>query len=143
MDALKIFRIIAPEFNSVPDDDVKGEDGTVKQYGINTYLELNKDLISEKKFGNLYNRALALLTAHKLKLKSGVMSGSSLAFGDSIGLASVSEGNTSISFGNSQQGNLMTDAEFALTVYGVEFLNLRRSCIMTIVSAGEGHGYGC
>lgn len=142
MDALDIFRIIAPEFSDIPDKDVTDESGKVTQYGVTTYLELNKDLISEEKFGKLYNRALALLTAHKLKLRGYGSSGVSVSAGNAIGIASVSEGKVSVSFGNSQQANLLTDGELALTVYGIEYLNLRRSCIMTIVSAGEGHGYG-
>ena len=142
MEAIDIFRIIAPEFADIPDDDVRNDEGKVTQYGVSTYLELNKDLISEKKFGKLYNRALALLTAHKLKLRGYGNSGVSMSAGNAIGISSVSEGKVSVSFGNSQQGNLLTDGELALTVYGIEYLNLRRSCIMTIVSAGEGHGYG-
>ena len=33
-------------------------------------------------------------------------------------------------------GNTATDSEFGLTVYGMQYLNLRKRCIVTIVSAG-------
>ena len=41
-----------------------------------------------------------------------------------------------MSFSNNQAGNTATDSEFGLTVYGMQYLNLRKRCIVTIVSAG-------
>ncbi len=60
--------------------------------------------------------------------------------GDTIGLSSVSEGETSVSFSNNQSGNADTDAEFGLTVYGMQYLQLRKRRIITIISAGVEHG---
>ena len=62
--------------------------------------------------------------------------------GDSLRVSSYSEGETSISFSTGQQTNLQPDAEYALTVYGLEFLTLRRNAIIPIISAGEGLPYG-
>ena len=56
---------------------------------------------------------------------------------DALRVASFSEGESSISFATSQQTNLQVDAEYALTVYGLEFLTLRRNAVIPIISAGE------
>ena len=67
MDALAIFRIVATEFADIPDDDVTDPDTGKVTYGLRTYLELYSDQISEKRFGKSYSKALAYLTAHKLR----------------------------------------------------------------------------
>lgn len=124
MDALRMIRITMKEFDSVPDEEVA------------LFLEISKPLLSKKRFGNLYEQGLAYLSAHKMKL-SGL--GSAIGagtIGDTIGLSSVSEGGISVSFTNNQTANTSIDAEYGLTIYGMQFLQLRKSCIMTIVSAG-------
>ena len=131
MEALQIFRIVASEFNDIPDEDVTDPDtGKVVTHGVKTYLELYSDQISEKRFGKTYQKALAYLTAHKLKMNG---------YGNRV--SSYSEGETSVSYSTNQQSNLQVDAEYALTVYGLEFLTLRRNAIIPIVSAGERRGY--
>lgn len=143
MDALDIFRIVAPEFSQMPDDDVKDPDtGKVTEYGVKTFLSLYSDQISEKRFGSSYQKALAFLTAHKLKM-GGYGENENGKLADSLRVGSYSEGETSISFTTNQQTNLQVDAEYALTVYGLEFLTLRRNAIIPIVSAGERRKYGC
>ena len=137
MDALQIFRIIAPEFDNIPDEDVVDEEtGKVKQYGVKTYIALYKDQISEKRFGDSYHKALAYLTAHKLKM-SGYGNTENGTIGDALRIASYSEGEASISFSTNQQTNLEVNAEYALTIYGLEYLTLLRNAIIPIVSAGE------
>lgn len=141
MEALQIFRIVASEFNDIPDEDVRDPDtGKVKTYGVKTYLELYSDQISEKRFGETYQKALAYLTAHKLKM-NGYGNCENGTIGDSLRVSSYSEGETSVSYSTNQQANLQVDAEYALTVYGLEFLTLRRNAIIPIVSAGERRGY--
>lgn len=137
MDALEIFRIVATEFADIPDDDVVDtETGKVTQYGVNTYISLYADQISERRFGSSYQKALAYLTAHKLKMNGYGDTGTG-TIADSLRVGSYSEGETSISYTTGQQTNLQADAEYALTVYGLEFLTLRRNAIIPIVSAGE------
>ena len=68
MNALEIFRMVAKEFDSLPDEDVVNDDGKVTQYGVKSFIELYSDQISEKRFGASYQKALAYLTAHKLKM---------------------------------------------------------------------------
>lgn len=137
MDALEIFRIVATEFSDMPDDDtVDADTGKVIQYGVNTFLKLYSDQISEKRFGSSYQKALAYLTAHKLKM-NGYGNTDNGLISDSLRVGSYSEGETSISYTTNQQTNLQVDAEYALTVYGLEYLTLRRNAIIPIVSAGE------
>ena len=45
-----------------------------------------------------------------------------------------------MSFSNNQSGNADTDAEFGLAVYGMQYLQLRKRRIITIISAGVEHG---
>lgn len=142
MDALEIFRLVATEFSDMPDDDVKDTDtGKIIRYGVNSFLQLYSDQISEKRFGSSYQKALAYLTAHKLKM-NGYGNSENGKIADSLRVGSYSEGETSISYTTNQQTNLQVDAEYALTVYGLEFLTLRRNAIIPIVSAGEGPYYG-
>lgn len=143
MDALEIFRLVATEFSDMPDDDEKYLDtGIIVRYGVNSFLELYSDQISEKRFGSSYQKALAYLTAHKLKM-NGYGNSENGQIADSLRVGSYSEGETSISYTTNQQTNLQVDAEYALTVYGLEFLTLRRNAVIPIISAGEGPGYGC
>lgn len=141
IDALEIFRLIGKEFEGIPNEDVLSDDGTIKQHGIKTSLELYSDQISEKRFGKIYQKALAYLTAHKLKMAGYGDNGASGKIGDSLRVGSYSEGETSISYTTGQQVNLQIDAEYALTTYGLEFLTLRRNAVIPIISSGEArHG---
>lgn len=127
MSPLEIFRLIATEFGDI-------DDGTVEKW-----IELVKPLISAKRFGETYNQALALLAAHRLKM-AGYGEDSNGTIGDTLRVGNYSEGETSIGFNVSQATNLLVDAELTLTAYGLQFLSLRRSRIISIVSAGEAHG---
>ena len=140
MTALEIFRIVAAEFDDIPDNDVVDSETGKVQYGVNTYLDLYADQISEKRFGKFYNKALAYLTAHKLKM-NGFGNTENGTISDALRVSSYSEGETSISYSTGQATNLQIDAEYALTVYGLEFLTLRRNAIVPILSAGEAGGY--
>ena len=124
MTVLEIVRLIGSEFSEVSDETIE------------KWLELSKPLISAKKFGTTYYQTLALLTAHRLKM-AGYGDNNNGSISDAMLVSSYSEGEASISFTASQSNNLLADAELALTVYGLQFLTLRRSCVMTIVSAGE------
>ena len=138
MDALGIFRLVASEFSNMPDDDeVDPDTGKVIQYGVTSFLSLFSDQISERRFGSSYQKALAYLTDHKLKMMGYGENEGLGSIGLSLRVNSVSEGESSVSFGTNQASNLNADAEFALTVYGLEYLTLRRNCIIPIINAGE------
>lgn len=124
MTALEIFRLVATEFSSMKDDKVS------------QWLELTSPLISKRVFGKLYDQALALLTAHRLKM-AGYGDNSYGTVGDTLRIGSYSEGETSIGFTVNQATNLLVDAELTLTPYGLEYLSLRRLVVIPIRSAGE------
>ncbi len=131
MTVLEVFRLMAAEYSFVDDD-------TVLQWA-----ELTAPLVSQKRFGKLYEQGVALLTAHRMKM-AGVSggqteagsSGLQMGIADTLRVASYSEGSTSISF-NSAVSAGASDAELALTEYGVQFMNLRSMVIIPIRCSGE------
>lgn len=131
MEAFEIIRVTMNEFDNTPDDTIQA------------FLSLSEPLISRKRFGKLYPQALAYMAAHRMKMRGfGESAGfGAIAIGDTVGIASVSEGETSVSFSHGQSGSADADSELSMTTYGLQYLQLRNRCIMTIVSAGE--SYGC
>lgn len=124
MTALQIFRLIGTEFADVPDDVVEG------------WIAITEPLISRRVFGKLYEQAVALLVAHRIK-QAGYGDSTMGTVGDSLRVGSYSEGETSISFSVNQSSNLMVDADLVLTPYGIQYLSLRRLVVIPIRSAGE------
>lgn len=124
MTVIEIFRLVATEFKDLDDEKVTA------------WSELTAPLISKKVFGKLYDQALALLTAHRLKM-AGYGDSTYGTVGDTLRIGSYSEGETSVSFTVNQGTNLLVDAELALTPYGLEYLSLRRLVVIPIRSAGE------
>lgn len=124
MTVIEIFRLVATEFKDLDDEKVMA------------WSELTAPLISKKVFGKLYDQALALLTAHRLKM-AGYGDSTYGTVGDTLRIGSYSEGETSVSFTVNQGTNLLVDAELALTPYGLEYLTLRRLVVIPIRSAGE------
>lgn len=124
--AIAIFRLVAPEFDQVTDDT------------LGTWLSLCKPLISKRKFGALYDQALALLAAHRMKL-SGKYEPEETAAIQSIAnsgrVASYTEGQVSVSF-NSSSTSGSSDATYELTSYGQQFIELRRSLVVPITIRG-------
>lgn len=127
MKAHEIIRFIGSEFRDVDYDDIE------------TWIEIVRPMVSRKKFGNLYEQALAYLVCHKLKMVGLGESplGDMGKIGSTFNVGSVSEGGSSVSFGVNQGSNLANDAELALTSYGLQFLQLRRSVIIPIHCSGE------
>lgn len=132
--SLEIIRIVATEFSAVDKDTIQ------------TWIDLTAPLVSRKRFGKVYEQALALLTAHRMKIAEV---GSDKSTSDSeldelgglgIGLkvASYSIGGESISFNNSAlTTTLSPDAELTQTVYGIQFITLRNLNIIPIINSGE------
>ncbi len=126
MTPLEKIRLIGAEFSDVGDE-------TLEQW-----IEIVTPMVSEAKFGKLYTTALAYLVCHNMKL-AGLGSnpfGEIGVIGAGFGINSMSAGKTSISFGANQSSNLAVDAELALTMYGLRFLQLRRTVIVPITCAG-------
>lgn len=124
MEALEIFRMVAQEFEEIKDDEVC------------KWIELVKPIVSEKRFGKMYNQALALLAAHRLKM-AGKGDNTTGKIDDMMRVNSYSEGDISVGYSVSQNVNASVDAEYALTAYGLQYLSIRRLVIVPIISAGE------
>ena len=125
MTALEIFRLVAKEFETVSDDKVNG------------WIALTKPLISKRIFGQVYNQAVSLLTAHRMKVSGSYASSDEVTNQtNAFGVSSYSEGDTSVSF-NVSNISTADDSWYALTSYGLQFLELRRLYIIPIRSAGE------
>ena len=133
---LKIIRLVAKEFANVSDDDVIG------------WIELTKPLVGRTVFRHLYNQALALLTAHRMKMaNAGTDAGDdpleevgSIGIGNFMRVGSYSEGKTSIGFNHNLAQYAVTDAELLMTEYGIQFKTLRNMRVIPIVNAAEPMG---
>lgn len=114
---LALFRVIAPEFNSVSDNDVIAR------------IEFVKPFIGQTKFGELYTRAVALYTAHTLALQRIIDNEGSI--GGSITAGSITmekEGDLQRSYGAS----VNSDSLLSKTAYGKQYLQLLKMCILAV-----------
>lgn len=125
--AVDVLKLIAPEFKTTSDDDIQ------------TWIDLAEPYVSEKVFGKLYTQALAYLAAHLMKM-SGLGDTSTGTVGDSMRVASVSEGNTSVSFNTSLYAGNGADAELSLTIYGMGYKRIRSMCVIPVVNVGVING---
>lgn len=129
MEAIEIIKVIGTEFEET-DDEI-----------IEQWIEITKPMVSKKQFGKLYEQAVAYLVCHRMKMAGYGNSpfGEELGNMNSLGFAfgSVSEGGSSISFGASQSSNITKDAEYGLTSYGMQYLELRRMVVIPIHVSGE------
>lgn len=116
-----------------------GEFDNVSDGDIGKWAEFVDPMVSKKQFGKLYDQAKALLICHKMKMAGlGENTLGDLGkIGNSFAASSVSDGGSSISYANAGVGNLATNAEFGMTIYGMQYLQLLRICIMPIRVSGE------
>ena len=129
MTVVEMVRLVSgDEFSSMTDEE------------INVWDEFVSPLVSKKQFGKLYDQAKALLICHKLKM-AGYGGDESLGalgkIGNSFIASSVSDGGSSISFASGGVGNLATNAELGMTIYGIQYLQLMRMCVVPIHISGE------
>ena len=130
MNALIIIKITMKEFADVPDEEIRN------------YISLAEPLISKKRFGKLYEQALAYLAAHYMKTLGGLGKKSIVGtIGDTYGIASVTEGKTSVSFSTTQSGTGKEDIEYSKTLYGSMYLTLRNKVAVPIICGGEAKVY--
>ena len=120
-----------------------GEFDEMTEDQLKFWIDFVKPMVSKKQFGNLYFQAIVLMIAHKLKMAGfGENSLGELGkIGNSFVASSVSDGGSSISFAGGGAGNLQGDAEYAMTVYGLQYLQLRRMCVIPIHVSGEDKFY--
>lgn len=96
-------------------------------------------MLNKKRLGKMHDHAKALLICHKLALNGKAENGLG-ALGqvkNSYTATSVSDGGTSISFASVGAGNLAANAEYGMTVYGTQYLQVLRMCIVPIMCSGE------
>lgn len=115
------FRLVAPEFNSVKEEE------------LDNWFILTRPLVGKKAFGELYAQALAYLTAHRMKMM-GLGTNENGTVADSIRIGNYSEGETSVGFSVNQGTNLLSDGELTLTQYGLSYLSLRRMVSTAIIT---------
>jgi hypothetical protein len=123
MTVVEMVRLISgDEFNNMTDADIEAWDEFVSPF------------VSKKQFGKLYDRAKALLICHKMKMAGyGDSSLGELGkIGNSFVASSVSDGGSSISFANSGANNTQMNAEYGMTVYGMQYLQLLKAVIVPI-----------
>lgn len=132
--SLEIFRFVATEFKAVDDDTVLD------------WLDLSAPFVSRKRFGKMYQQALALLTAHRMKTANVGVSESASdgdlsdvgGVGTAFKVGSYSSGGESVSFNSAVlTAKISPDAEYTQTVYGVQYLTLRNLNVIPITNAGE------
>ena len=124
MTTIEIIRLVGKEFSSVSDSDLLH------------MIDMVKPLVSKSKFGKLYNMALAYLICHKLKMAGYGDDGGFGTIADSMRVSSYSEGSRSVSFGGVGSTASASDAELGLTIYGMQYLDLRRLAVVPITIAG-------
>lgn len=123
MTVSETLRLIAPEFKTISEDE------------INMWITLAKPYVSKKQFGKMYKQALAYMAAHMMKM-SGKGDQTYGTVSDTLRIASVAEGNTSISFNTGMYATGTLDAELGFTPYGISFKRIRQVCIVPIITAG-------
>lgn len=121
-----------------------GEFNELDDSKIRFWLDFVQPMVSRKQYGNLYKQAIVLLVCHKLKLAGyGENTLGDLGkIGNAFAASSVSDGGSSISFATSGVGNTQADAEYGMTVYGAQYLQLRRMAVIPIRVSGEEGVYG-
>ena len=120
MTAKEYIRVIGTEF-----EDVK--EGTIE-----IFIDMCKPHISKEKFGQFYEQALAQFVCHKMKM-AGYGENSLGELGkvaNQFVVSSISDGGTSLSFAGG--GDVSADAEFTKTIYGMQYIQIRRQCVVPI-----------
>lgn len=134
MSLLETFRLLFGDFSDVSDEEV------------NKYLSVFAPMVSKKKFGSSYNLALAYYVAHKMAMNGigktsenflgGTVSVSEVASYAAAGITSIKDGETSLSFSTGESsGKSGSDAEYEKTVYGIQYMAIRDSCIVPITTS--------
>lgn len=117
---ITMVRAIGTEFAEVADET------------IGVWIAIAAPLVSRKRFGKLYDMALALLVCHKMKM-AGLGDSSTGSLPEAFHLSSYSEGGVSVSYSGTQSNGTQVDAEYAMTIYGMQYLTIRRSVIVPIM----------
>ena len=118
-DVLKVFRVIAPEFNNLTDEEV------------NAMLELFSPMVSKHTFGTKYNLALAYFVAHIIALNGvyATAQGSSTD-GSVAGIKREKEGDLEREYAIPDASDYMS--LLYKTYYGRMYLQIMKLCAIGI-----------
>ena len=118
-DVLKVFRVIAPEFNNLTDEEVTA------------MLELFSPMVSKNTFGTKYNLALAYFVAHILALNGvyATAQGSSTD-GSVAGIKREKEGDLEREYAIPDASDYMS--LLYKTYYGRMYLQIMKLCAIGI-----------
>lgn len=131
MGTLEIIRLVAPEFDTVDDEQLE------------LWISLAEPYVSKEKFGKFYEQAIAYLVCHMMTTAGladtsdqGELGMLTALATSTYGIGSISAGASSISFTNGgASGAVDADAEFMRTKYGIQYVTLRKLCIIPITIA--------
>lgn len=118
-DVLKVFRVIAPEFAEMTDEEVT------------TMLELFAPMVSKKTFGDKYNLALAYFVAHILALNGVYASVQGASTDGSVaGIKREKEGDLEREYAIPDASDYMS--LLYKTYYGRMYLQIMKLCAIGI-----------
>jgi len=112
--ALNVFRILAAEFSELPDAEVC------------IWLDMTVPLVSERFFRAMYEQALVLLCAHRLKMAQKAQA---LADGE-YEIASISEDGASETYQHERPNIDAGEGSLRLTKYGQMYLEIRDKMVV-------------
>lgn len=118
-DVLKVFRVIAPEFNNLTDEEVTA------------MLELFAPMVSKNTFGTKYNLALAYFVAHTLSLNNVYTSVTGASSDASVaGVKREKEGDLEREYAIPDASDYMS--LLYKTYYGRMYLQIMKMCAIGI-----------
>lgn len=118
-DVLKVFRVIAPEFNNLTDEEVTA------------MLELFAPMVSKNTFGTKYNLALAYFVAHILALNGVYASAQGSSTDGSVaGIKREKEGDLEREYAIPDASDYMS--LLYKTYYGRMYLQIMKLCAIGI-----------
>ena len=107
---LKMFRVLAPEFSALADDTVKG------------MMEIARPFVSQKRFADLYNQAVALYTAHLFAWNNLIADYGSVSAAASAGtVTQAKEGDLMMQYSNTNRREV---DDLDKTAYGIRYKTL-------------------
>ena len=117
MTIAEVIEDIAPEFlNEIPER-------------IERFIGYAELQVSELQFANRYDLAVAYLACHMLALSG--RNDDEGTDGTAGNITQKKEGDLALSFSLPNAFNSSNDGELLLTSYGIEFLRIRKICIIT------------
>ena len=118
-DVLKVFRVIAPEFNNLTDEEVTA------------MLELFAPMVSKKTFGSKYDLALAYFIAHIIALQNEYTTTSGASADNSVsGVKREREGDLEREYAIPDASDYMS--LLYKTYYGRMYLQIMKLCAIGI-----------